>query len=182
MILHRFMSEAEFERLLAGERLTNTTDFHGEQGRHTTSVGFCFFPEDPDEAIHWLRGIVTTDRCVTLDIPDELLTESTGEYRDPDKDEYTLDMGFFAAMTMPCPTMEKKEYRLKEYSLDVVKVLDATDKYAIPQIVLDPVADPSVLKFDISITEEDIQRVMRKLGLSDVPDMAKGDAPAEGDE
>ena len=58
MILHRFMSEAEFERLLAGERLTNTTDFHGEQGRHTTSVGFCFFPEDPDEAIHWLRGIV----------------------------------------------------------------------------------------------------------------------------
>lgn len=172
------MSEAEFERLIAGERLTNTTDFHGEQGKRTTSVGFCFFPEDPDEAIHWLRGIVTTDRCVTLDIPDELLTESTGKYRDPDKDEYTEDMGFFAALTMPCPTMEKKEYCLKEYSLQTVRLLSATDKYAIPQIV----ADPSVLQAAISFTEEDRQRIMRKYGLIDESDIAEGDTTAEGDE
>ena len=128
------MSEAEYEVLIAGGKLMNATVHNRENGQRTTSVGFCFFPEDPVKAYHWLHGIVNMEMCVTLDIDENLLTESTATYRDPDKDEYTEDMGFLEAMLMPCPTMEKKEYCMTEYSLDVAKVLDATDKYSLSRI------------------------------------------------
>lgn len=42
------MSEAEYECLIAGGRLMNATDHHRERGQKTDSVGFCFFPEDPN--------------------------------------------------------------------------------------------------------------------------------------
>lgn len=51
MIVHRFMSEAEYECLIGGAKLMNATD-HYKSGHKTDSVGFCFFPDDPDEAIH----------------------------------------------------------------------------------------------------------------------------------
>ena len=128
MILHRFMSEAEYEVLIAGGKLMNATDHHKEHGRKTTSVGFCFFPEDPDKAIHWLSGVVNTEMCVTLDIDDSLLTESTGIYRDDEKDDIE-GMSLFELMFTPAPQIERKEYCLTEYSLNVAKVLDATTKY-----------------------------------------------------
>ena len=128
MILHRFMSEAEYEVLIAGGKLMNATDHHKEHGRKTTSVGFCFFPEDPDKAIHWLSGVVNTEMCVTLDIDDSLLTESTGIYRDDEKDVIE-GMSLFELMFTPAPQIERKEYCLTEYSLNVAKVLDATTKY-----------------------------------------------------
>lgn len=126
------MSDAEYECLIAGGKLLNDTH-HAELGRRTTSVGFCFFPEEPDEAIHWLRGIVSTDRCVTLDIPEHLLTESHGTFRDPDRDRYEEGMGLLAAIFMPCVTMEKTEYCLTDYSLRSVRLVDATDKFAEPK-------------------------------------------------
>ena len=128
MILHRFMSEAEYEVLIAGGKLMNATDHHKEHGRKTTSVGFCFFPEDPDKAIHWLSGVVNTEMCVTLDIDDSLLTESTGIYRDDEKDDIE-GMSLLELMFTPAPQIERKEYCLTEYSLNVAKVLDATTKY-----------------------------------------------------
>ena len=128
MILHRFMSEAEYEVLIAGGKLMNATDHHKEHGRKTTSVGFCFFPEDLDKAIHWLSGVVNTEMCVTLDIDDSLLTESTGIYRDDEKDDIE-GMSLLELMFTPAPQIERKEYCLTEYSLNVAKVLDATTKY-----------------------------------------------------
>ena len=128
MILHRFMSEAEYEVLIAGGKLMNATDHHKEHGRKTTSVGFCFFPEDPDKAIHWLSGVVNTEMCVTLDIDDSLLTESTGIYRADEKDDIE-GMSLLELMFTPAPQIERKEYCLTEYSLNVAKVLDATTKY-----------------------------------------------------
>ena len=128
MILHRFMSEAEYEVLIAGGKLMNATDHHKEHGRKTTSVGFCFFPEDPDKAIHWLSGVVNTEMCVTLDIDDSLLTESTGIYRDDEKDDIN-GMSLLELMFTPAPQIERKEYCITEYSLNVAKVLDATTKY-----------------------------------------------------
>ena len=128
MILHRFMSEAEYEVLIAGGKLMNATDHHKEHGRKTTSVGFCFFPEDPDKAIHWLSGVVNTEMCVTLDIDNSLLTESTGIYRDDEKDDIE-GMSLLELMFTPAPKIERKEYCLTEYSLNVAKVLDATTKY-----------------------------------------------------
>ena len=70
MIVHRFMSDLEYQRLMAGETLTNTT-VHAAEGRKSRSVGFCFFTESPEEAIHWLSFNVSTDWCVTFDIPDK---------------------------------------------------------------------------------------------------------------
>jgi len=120
------MSEAEYECLIAGGRLMNATDHHRERGQNTTSVGFCFFPEDPDEAIHWLSGCTYPDCCVTLDIPDGLLCESYGTYRDPSRDD------LMQPVPSGCrPTMRKREYCLTNYSLsDGVRVISMTDKYA----------------------------------------------------
>jgi hypothetical protein len=122
------MSEAEYEVLIAGGRLMNATDHHKEHGRKTTSVGFCFFPEDPDKAIHWLSGIVNTEVCVTLDIDESLLTESTGTYRDDENDDIE-GMSLLELMFTPAPQIERKEYCLTEYSLDVAKVLGMTTEY-----------------------------------------------------
>lgn len=128
MILHRFMSAAEYEILIAGGKLTNTTDHHKEHGNKTTSVGFCFFPEDPDKAFHWLSGIVNTEVCVTFDIDESLLTESTATYRDSEKDNIE-GMTIFDIMFSPAPQIERKEYCMTEYSLKVAKVLRVTMKY-----------------------------------------------------
>ena len=124
------MSDAEYELLISGAKLMNINR-HRDSGRRTNSVGFCFFTEDPDEAIHWLRGIVRLDWCVTLDFPDKMLKKSYGVYRDPDKDPYKEGMGFFEAIFMPCPSMRKTEYCTTNYSLsDGVRILSATQKYA----------------------------------------------------
>ena len=89
-------------------------------------MGFCFFPEDPDEAIHWLSGCTYPDCCVTLDIPDGLLRESYGTYRDPSRDDLKQP-----APSGGRPTMRKREYCLTSYSLaDGVRVISMTDKYA----------------------------------------------------
>ena len=91
-------------------------------------MGFCFFPEDPDKAIHWLSGIVNTEVCVTFDIDESLLTESTATYRDSEKDNIE-GMSFLDLIFLPAPRIERKEYCMTEYSLDSVKVIDATKEY-----------------------------------------------------
>lgn len=125
MKLHRFMSEAEYECLIGGAKLMNATD-HSKSGHNTDSVGFCFFVEDPDEAIHWLSGCTYPDCCVTMEIPDSLVRESYGIYRDPERDNL-----FVPAPIGGRPTMRKREYCTTSYSLaDGVKVLAMTQKYA----------------------------------------------------
>lgn len=124
MILHRFMSEAEYECLIGGARLMNATD-HSKSGQRTDSVGFCFFAEDPDEAIHWLSGCTYPDCCVTMEVPDSLVRESYGIYRDPERNDLSQPI------PSSIPTMRKREYCTTSYSLtDGVKVLAMTQKYA----------------------------------------------------
>lgn len=120
MIVHRFMSMREYYALLAGKPLHNDTN-HGAAGHKTDSVGFCFFPEEPDEAIHWLSFIVDADVCVTMEIPDSLLCKSKGRYRDVEKDNGSL----FDAV----PMLWRTEYCLTDYSLQSVRILSVTDKY-----------------------------------------------------
>lgn len=120
MILHRFMSKREFDALMTGQKLVNTTD-HGAQGEMSSSVGFCFFPEEPSEAIHWLSFIVDADVCVTMEIPGHLVTASKGRYRDVEKDKGSL-------LSEP-PMLWRTEYCLTEYSLQQVHVLHVTDEY-----------------------------------------------------
>ena len=115
------MSKREYDALMTGEVLRNDTD-HGAMGQKTDSVGFCFFPEQPDEAIHWLSFIVDADLCVTMEIPDALLRKSQGRYRDVEKDKGS-------ALFDEPPMLWRTEYCLTEYSLQIVRVLHVTDQY-----------------------------------------------------
>lgn len=119
------MSWEEYQSLLKGRNLTNNT-VHKNNGLRTTSVGFCFFVEDPYKAIHWLGGCVNSEYCVTMDIPDKLLTESEGTYRDTEKTDVndnfiqTIISAIFG--TIPMKTL--KEYCLQEYDISKVKILN----------------------------------------------------------
>lgn len=124
MIVHRFMSDAEYNVLIAGGRLMNATN-HGSDGHRTDSVGFCFFIEDPDEAIHWLSGCTYPDWCVTMEIPDNLLRESYGIYRDPSRDNLHA-----VAPRGGRPTVRRREYCLTSYSLQEVRIISATPRFS----------------------------------------------------
>ena len=88
----RFMSQEEFDKYLAGEKLINTTD-HRKKFAFTGSKGFCFFEymdwdDDgvdgitPEYAYEFLSGIVTEDVVAVFET-DKQLTESYGRYADP---------------------------------------------------------------------------------------------------
>lgn len=111
------MSDKEYQALVAGETLKNDT-IHAKNGQKSRSVGFCFFTEPPEDAIHWLSFIVTTDWCVTLDIPDQLLRESKARYRDPEHDSFEHRAAIW-----------RKEWCLKQYSIQTARIISATDKW-----------------------------------------------------
>lgn len=124
MIVHRFMSEAEYECLISGAKLMNITD-HSESGHLTDSVGFCFFTEDPDEAIHWLSGCTYPERCVTMEVPDTLLKKCYGMYRDPSRDNL-----FEPEPIEGRPKKTRIEYCTTHYSLsEGVRIIASTDRY-----------------------------------------------------
>lgn len=126
MIVHRFMSDAEYEVLVAGGRLMNATDHARKYGRRTDCIGFCFFIEEPEKAIHWLSGCCYPDHCVTLDIPDRMLREGYGIYRDPERDDLTRG----PIMGGHLPTMQKREYCLTSYALsDGITIISDTEEY-----------------------------------------------------
>ena len=62
MILHRFCSQEEFDRYMRGELLVNEKD-HSKFSK-STSIGFCWFWEEPWYAIEYLSGIVNRDICI----------------------------------------------------------------------------------------------------------------------
>ena len=104
MIVHRFMSSLEYQRLMRGDQLRN---FDTHIACATDSIGFCFFVEDPFDAIHWLSGIVDCDYCVTMDIPDKMLIKSFATYLNPSTEG----------------RMRKKEYCLTNYCKDDVRIV-----------------------------------------------------------
>lgn len=62
------------------------------------------------------------DWCVTLDIPDELLTESKGRYRDFEEDDRR-------AWYEEPATKWRTEWCLKKYSTRTARIIEASDKY-----------------------------------------------------
>lgn len=127
MIVHRFMSNAEYARLLEGKELYNNTG-HKKNGKRTSSVGFCFFTEDPEDAVHWLSGIVNLEQCVTMEIPDGFLIPSFGMYLDEDGTDLSRPMNYQELMSI-AKFKKRTEYCRCRYSLKDVKVISATDKY-----------------------------------------------------
>lgn len=118
MILHRFCSSAEYDAFMRGEVLKNNTDHGARRGYSvTSSIGFCFFSEDPEDAIHWLSGIVDLDYCLTFDIPDEMLSMSSARYRDVST---PLDASGVCL---------RRDFWLRRYSADTVKLLYAVTSF-----------------------------------------------------
>lgn len=128
MIIHRFMGQREYELLTAGRELYNNTDHWRTRRCHTNSRGFCFFLEDPDEAVHWLSGIVDLDWCVTMEVPDGWGIQSWGDYLDEEKTDLSRPMDLKDALTN-VHHKRRTEICRKRYSTKQVRIISATQKY-----------------------------------------------------
>jgi len=110
MIVLRFMTEAEKNSYLAGQKLINVTK-HQNAGLRTTSIGSCFAEltaeRDADKWLRKLMGIGTCDYCIVFDTEDfkESLVESVATYAD----DIDFDKG---------KTMEVREWCTTSYSID----------------------------------------------------------------
>ncbi len=118
IVLHRFCSREEFDKYMAGEKLTNHTDHSKKRGTATTSTGFCFFTEDPDEAKHRLSGIVDFDVCLTVEADRRKVKRTKGRYADHSQPIFSG----------ACVMMD--EYCTPEYDRDAFKLVGYTDAYA----------------------------------------------------
>lgn len=81
MILHRFCSQAEYDKYMAGETLVNDKDHGAVRGYDaTTAVGFCFFMGAPGKRKHQLSGIVDFDVCLTVEVDPSKVQFCHGRY------------------------------------------------------------------------------------------------------
>lgn len=122
------MSTKEYLALLEGKELINQVNHHKKFKKRTSSIGFCFFTEPPDEAVHWLSGIVDLDYCVTMDVPDGFLLKSWGMYLDDEHVDLSKPMNYEDLMKS-AKFLKRDEYCRCRYSLKDVKILAVTDKY-----------------------------------------------------
>lgn len=110
MIVTRFCSKREYEMFMRGKVLVNTTDhFKGGKGG-SSSVGFCFTADTPRKAWRYLKGIVTPEVCMVLNIPASRLRRTLGKYTD-----YFDNKGFKACI--------KQEYCATMYSNKTAKLV-----------------------------------------------------------
>lgn len=123
MILYRFMSREELRRLKAGQTLINESK---HKGFRTESRGFCFTPDEPAQAIHWLSGNIDTDVCVKMEVQDGAFRKTRAWYRDPEKD---LPDGL-PTNADDVAGMWRTEYCTTRYSLRQVDILDVSTEYA----------------------------------------------------
>ena len=102
MLVYRFMSLDEYEKLKKGLVLTNDWVHDGA----TNSVGFCFMPynqDKPEDAYRYLSGIVSPEVCVVFSTS-QPMKKGYGIYSDWSKNDWGA-------------TQEKTEYSTTEYSL-----------------------------------------------------------------
>lgn len=85
-----------------------------KRGGASTSVGFCFFKEDPEEAKHWLSGIVDFDVCITVEVDDSDVNKSRGRYGTENLQG----------------VMYKEEYCCKAYDNYRFRLIDSTTKFS----------------------------------------------------
>lgn len=118
MILHRFCSQREFAAYMRGDTLTNYKSHAAARGSGaTTAVGFCFFDDDPEKAIHRLSGIVDVDQCITVDVPDSAVKVCRGRYSN------------WVRPGVRDGTVMLNEYCAISYDKTVFKLVSHTDKF-----------------------------------------------------
>lgn len=126
MQVFRFMSKVEFEKYRNNFTLKNDKKHDGK----TNSVGFCFLNTKdftPEEAMHFLSGIVTLDVCAVFET-EEKLQKTYGVYAKPIKstgnpmeDLMKLLCGFNDRFTA-------NEYCITEYNKETMKLLKYSEE------------------------------------------------------
>ena len=120
MRIHRFCSEEEYKKFISGEKLTNYKDHGAERGYEaSTAVGFCFFIEDPEEAKHWLAGIVDFDYCLTFQVPHTAVKLCHGRYAN------------WIKLGVSDGSIKRTEFCCTEYDNKTFKLLNASDKFRV---------------------------------------------------
>ena len=139
MKLYRFMSIAECDKLLKGEKLVNSTDHSKKRGTASSAKGFCFGIGDEQQAkkaLRRLRGIVSTDILMVFEPKDiGKFTSCKGRYIDYDKidaegktiDDYPITSS---------PTKYFDEYCIGSYSRDDINI-DVLEKDILPTFIVD---------------------------------------------
>lgn len=122
------MCAQEYKSLINGNVLVNFKQ-HNKNGSRTSSIGFCFFKEDPDEAVHWLSGIADLDWCVTMEVEDKFLVKSWGLYLDEKNTDLSKPMNYEDFMRS-AKFIRREEFCRCRYSNAQVRILSATDKYS----------------------------------------------------
>ena len=123
MILYRFMSREELRRLQAGQTVVNESR---HKGFKTEARGFCFTPDDPKEAIHWLSGNIDTEVCVTFDVPDGMMRKVQATYRDTSRElPIALPMN-----SKDVAGIQRTEYCCTRYSLKQVRIVAVSSEFS----------------------------------------------------
>lgn len=127
MKVFRFMSREEFFKYMNGETLQNKKKHIGK----TNSIGFCFLDLEeykPEEACHFLCGIVSGDICAVFEVEESLLNKTWGIYRKPK--EYSEDVMKNTVNLILFPiNFTANEYCTTEYSNKDFKLIS----FALPR-------------------------------------------------
>lgn len=122
MKVFRFMSDKEFNLYNEGALLANNTKHEGK----TNSVGFCFLNLDdfkPEDAFHFLTGVVSIDKCCIFEVDKKYLTESYGIYAKPIPDNLSLEDSITYLIEHFEDSFQAKEYCCTSYSKDNFKLI-----------------------------------------------------------
>lgn len=121
MKVFRFMSKVEFEKYKHNFTLQNNTKHDGK----TNSVGFCFLDIEeftPEEAMHFLSGIVTFDVCAVFET-EEKLHKTYGIYAKPIKSTGNLMEDLLNVLGGFTDRFTANEYCITEYNKETMKLL-----------------------------------------------------------
>lgn len=126
MKVFRFMSKNEFDKFNSGKTLYNTKNH--KLNSKTNSIGFCFLNLDdfePEEAMHFLSGIVSFEVCAIFDVDEKYLTQTHGIYAKtlPSSGDFFTDL--LEVLTGNTDKFEATEYCTEEYNNKIFKL----DKY-----------------------------------------------------
>lgn len=133
MRLFRFMSIDEFNKYVNGKKLINNTNHHKENNQKTNSIGFCFLNLDeykPEEALHFLTGIVNFSICAVFETNNENVRRTKGRYNILAKASRPTNVyaNYFELLNSEYNGFIANEYCTTKYSKDNFKLI----KYTIP--------------------------------------------------
>lgn len=125
MKVFRFMSESEFKKYKSGNKLLNNKDHNKIDSRKTNSKGFCFLDiqeYSPEEAMHFLSGIVSFEVCALFETNKELI-KSYGVYATPIKRTGNIQEDLINLILNYRLSFTANEYCTTEYSEKDFKLL-----------------------------------------------------------